>query len=291
MITAPGVYDLLAADYHADPVEGGSLSSTGARKLLAPSCPAKFRYWQQNEEAHTRAFDLGHAAHAEVLGAGNDLVVIDAKDWRTKAAREQQAAAWAAGKIPILVETYREVQAMAAAVRAHPIASRLLSHDYITPEQTLVWLDKDSDIWCRAMLDGLPLPSDGRMIIPDYKTTTSAEPSHIRKAIADFGYHCQAPWYLDGVIALGLDSDPAFVFIFQEKTPPYLITPVWLHEDSLDVGRQRNRKARQVYADCMLTDTWPGYAEDVLPVSLPPWAMAQHEAAWMRGDFDTEERA
>lgn len=38
-ITEPGVYDLPAEVYHADPVEGGSLSSTGARKLLPPSCP------------------------------------------------------------------------------------------------------------------------------------------------------------------------------------------------------------------------------------------------------------
>jgi hypothetical protein len=91
---------------------------------------------------------------------------------------------------------------------------------------------------------------------------------------------------MDGVVALGLDPDPAFVFIFQEKTPPYLITPVWPDDDAMDIGRERNRKARHVYARCMASDTWPGYADDVLPISLPPWVVSQHEAAWARGDFD-----
>ncbi len=34
-ITVAGVYDIPADVYHADPVEGGSLSSTGARTLAS----------------------------------------------------------------------------------------------------------------------------------------------------------------------------------------------------------------------------------------------------------------
>jgi len=33
-VTAPGVYDIPAEAYHADPVPGGSLSASGARDLL-----------------------------------------------------------------------------------------------------------------------------------------------------------------------------------------------------------------------------------------------------------------
>ena len=46
-ITEPGVYEMPAEEYHADPVEGGSLSSTGARRLLEMA-PARWRY----EQAH-----------------------------------------------------------------------------------------------------------------------------------------------------------------------------------------------------------------------------------------------
>ncbi|MGW9447058.1 hypothetical protein, partial [Bacillus mobilis] len=49
-ITRPGVYDgIPEAVYHRDPVPGGSLSSSGARKLLAPSCPALFKYDQEHK--------------------------------------------------------------------------------------------------------------------------------------------------------------------------------------------------------------------------------------------------
>ena len=69
-ITAPGVYDIPAEDYHRDPVPGGSLSSTGARKLLPPSCPAKFRYEQDNPPTPTAALDFGQAPGLDPVDLG-----------------------------------------------------------------------------------------------------------------------------------------------------------------------------------------------------------------------------
>jgi hypothetical protein len=48
LITEPGVYDIAEDHYHADPVPGGSLSNSGAKKLLPPSCPAKFAYEREH---------------------------------------------------------------------------------------------------------------------------------------------------------------------------------------------------------------------------------------------------
>ena len=43
VVDEPGVYDGLdEAAYHADPVPGGSLSASGAKLLLPPSCPALY---------------------------------------------------------------------------------------------------------------------------------------------------------------------------------------------------------------------------------------------------------
>ena len=82
-ITSPGIYDMPAETYHADPVPAGSLSSTGARRILPPGCPALFRYEQQNGTGHRPEFDFGTAAHKLVLGVGPKLKRINAKDWRT----------------------------------------------------------------------------------------------------------------------------------------------------------------------------------------------------------------
>src|SRR5258708_26204894 len=43
LFRSAGVYGIPADAYHADPIEGGSLSSSGARRLLPPGCPALFR--------------------------------------------------------------------------------------------------------------------------------------------------------------------------------------------------------------------------------------------------------
>jgi len=81
VIDQPGIYpDVDEIDYHADtlltPSFGPSLSSTGARALLPPSCPALFRHQQDAPRVEKPAFDLGHAVHARILGIGLDIAVI-----------------------------------------------------------------------------------------------------------------------------------------------------------------------------------------------------------------------
>lgn len=268
MIDQPGVYDIPADEYHADPVEGGSLSSSGARLLLPPSCPALFKHRRESPQPPKREYDFGHAAHKLVLGEGADIVIVRADNWRTNAAKEQRDTAYAAGKVPLLEDEYEKAVEMAAAVRTHSIANALLQRG--KAEQTLVWQDP-SGVWRRALVDWLPTHS-GRPILVDYKTTQSADLNSIRKSVANFGYHQQAPWYLDGFTALGLGEKPAFVFIFQEKTAPYLVTVVQLDDVALQVGRALNQQAIEIYRDCTEADLWPTYTQDIELVSLPRWA-------------------
>ncbi|WP_100499403.1 PD-(D/E)XK nuclease-like domain-containing protein [Geodermatophilus chilensis] len=283
-VTEPGVYpDLHEDDYHADPVPGGSLSSSGARKLLPPSCPAIFRHEQLHGSPKKRTFDLGHAAHKAVLGVGADVVTVDADDWKTKAAREQRDTAHAAGKVPLLAHEVAQVDAMAAAIRQHPMASALFNPERGgKPEQSLFWRqqipvatpDRQQQVWRRARLDWLPkLTPGGRLILADYKTAACAEPGAFRKTAFNLGYHVQAAWYIDAVSALGLAEDIAFVFVVQEKTAPYPVTVCELDHDALRIGRVLSQQALSIYADCQRTDRWPGYSDQVELISPPPWVV------------------
>jgi hypothetical protein len=143
------------------------------------------------------------------------------------------------------------------------------------PEQSLFWQDRPTGVWRRARLDWMPYGNGGRLIVPDYKTAVSAAPSAIEKAMQNYGYHQQAAWYLDGVKALG-GGDAAFVFIVQEKTPPYLVTVVELDAITLRIGRDRNRQAIDLYRQCVTEDQWPGYTDSIELISLPAWAENQH---------------
>lgn len=272
-MSAPGIYDGIPEEqYHAD---RESLSVSGAKKLLPPSCPAIFKHERDHGQPQKAAFDFGHAAHATVLGVGMPIEVIDVPDWRTKAAQEAKKEAHAAGKVPLLASDKATVDEMAAAIRRHPIASALLNPERGKPEQSGYWLDTAHDVTRRFRLDWLPDTDGGRLIVPDYKTCTSAEPSAIRKAAANFGYYQQHPWYVDGLKALEVADDIAFVFIFQEKTAPYLVTVAELDAEAVLLGRKRNDQALQVYAECVATNTWPSYTDDVELISLPGWATYQ----------------
>lgn len=270
-ITEPGVYDLPADLYHRDPVPGGSLSASGARRLLPPSCPALYRYAADHPAPPSRAFDLGHAAHRLVLGAGPDLVVVDAEDWRTRAAREIRDQAYADDAVPLLAAEYETVMAMAAAIEAHPVAANLLSIAG-QPERSLFWIDPDTGIWRRARLDWLPYPAPRRRtLLWDYKTCRTAAPDALSKAIHEYGYHTQAATYIDAVTTLGLAADTAYLLIAQEKTAPYLVTVVELDAMAIRIGRAENRRALNLYARCVADDHWPAYSEGVELLGVPGW--------------------
>lgn len=291
-ITEPGVYEMDAPTYHADPVPGGSLSSSGVKLLMPPNTPARFHYDRTHPRPDNAAFDLGHAAHTEVLGIGAPTKVIPHDTWNTKVAKAKVAEARAAGLTPVKPETYDRVQDMAEAIRRHPDASRYIRPGRGKPEQALFDIDPVTGVWKRAMVDWLPeLDDDGQLIIVDYKTTMDASPGACSKHLYDFGYYGQAPWYMDLASALGLSPhyEPVFIFVFQEKEPPHLVNVVQPEPAAVEWGRVRNRKALDVYRECTETDHWPGYPLGVSSAGLPRWAYYQLEDAADNGAFDTRE--
>lgn len=265
----PGIYDGLdEAVYHADP----ALSASGAKRLLPPNCPALFKHDRDNGgRPNKQAFDIGHAAHAAVLGVGLELAVIDADDWRTKAAKEARDAAYSEGKCPVLAKEKATVDAMALEIRRHPRASALLDPEHGRPEVSVFWKDEKRGIDRRARFDWLPHGDGGQLVVPDYKTTSSAEPRAFARSVFAFGYDMQAVFYMDAIRAAGLAEDVSFVFIAQETTAPYLITVHELDFASLLLGRARVDEACSVFRRCTETDTWPGYSDDIELIAPPPW--------------------
>lgn len=271
-ISRAGVYDMPATYYHADPIAGGSLSSTGARALLPPGCPARFWHDLNHPKPTKRHFEVGHAAHKMVLGAGPELRVVEADSWRTKDAQTAATEARAADAVPLLEPEMETITAMAEAIKAHPIAGRIFAPGTGQPEQSLIWQDERTGVWRRARPDWLPNPSGERLILADYKTTTDASDDAVQREIHKWGYHQQAAWYRDGALALGLAQDVPFIFVFQEKTAPYLVRVIQLDPTAMRIGAARNARALDIFAHCRDTNHWPGYSEDVDLVSLPVWA-------------------
>jgi hypothetical protein len=189
----------------------------------------------------------------------------------TKAAKQQRDEAYAEGKCPILAKEKAAVDAMALEIRRHPLASKLLDPDHGRPEVSVFWEDKQRGIDRRVRFDWLPDTDGGQIVVPDYKTTASAEPHAFAKSIFKFGYDIQDVFYKDGLRAAEIAEDVSFLFIAQETTAPYLITIHELDEVALRLGRERVDRACALFAECTATDIWPGYSDGVELVAPPLW--------------------
>lgn len=295
-VTAPGVYDGMPAEtYHGDPVPAGSLSSGGVKRLLPPSCPAKYRYWADNPAEHKAEFDFGHAAHKLVLGVGPELVEIagtgsDENAWRTNDDKAAVEAAHAAGQIPLKPRDMATVVAMAAAIRAHPVASRLFQPGQGAAEQSAFWVDERFGLWRRARFDWVPhwMTESGRLLIPDYKTTRAADEESLRRELVRLGYDMTAAWYEDAARSVGLAKDVCYLFVFQEKEPPYVVSVMQPDVVAVKRGELRNRLAMSIYAECVESGVWPGFVDGVGLLPLPDWVESEFDREQEQGMYDVK---
>lgn len=282
MISRPGLYQMTHEQYLADPVETPSLSSSIAATLLDESprhaWQAHPRFNPSTEPEVRAEFDLGSAAHAVMLNDERVIQVIDADSYRTNAAKAERAAAYDAGKIPILRDKWPEVQAMVAAGRAQIAAHRECPSLFLPgagkPEQTLVW--REGDVWCRCRLDWLPTD---RLIFPDLKTTgASANPEAFARRIFDMGYDVQLAFYRRGIRAiLGIER-PTFVFVVIETKPPYALSVVGLDPAALDFADKRVDEALATWDWCLKNDRWPGYAARICWAEVPGYVESRQAA-------------
>lgn len=263
----PGVYDdVTIDDYHADPT---SLSTSGAKLLLPPSCPAKFRHAQDNPQPPKKTFDIGTAAHAIVLGDGPELALVDYERWDTKEAKTKVRDARERGAVPLKRADYDAVHGMADAIRRHPKVGPMFAAG--VAERSVYWRHAESGVMCRARPDWLTQIRDGRTAIVDLKSAAAGDLESLQKAVWNYGYYLQDAWYRAGVrAALGV-PDPVFVFVFVEKTPPYLVTPIRLDHEARRIGAAQRATALNIYRRCVDEDRWPGYVDDIETLPLPPW--------------------
>ena len=282
MIDRPGIYTVSAAEYHQDPCIAPSLSASIAHILLTQSAwhawwahPRLNSAYQPQED---EKFDLGTAAHAYLLEGESGFVIVEASDWRTKAAREARAVARAAGKIPLLADRWGDVQGMALAAREqlakHEDAPRPLADG--KAEQTLVW--QENGLWCRARLDWL---HDDHRMIDDYKTTgASANPDVWTRALFGAGHDVQAAFYLRGLKALtGITA--AFRFIVQETFTPYALSVIGLAPDALALAERKVQYALTLWRHCIELGEWPGYPRQTCWATAPAW----EEARWGEQEY------
>lgn len=284
-ITEPGLYVMTEEQYHADPCATPSASASILKRALplGAGYGTARHMWHNHprlnppdpeaEDEGKKSFDLGSAFHALILGKGAELVVIEAKDYRTSAAKEAREAAYKAGKQPVLKEQYeRALKMRSAAVGQIRIRKELASAmNNGRPERVLIWIEETQGgpVMCRAQLDWIP---DKGEAFPDWKTTaTGAGPEAYGRTFFNLGADIQDAFYRRGIKAV-LGRDAHLIFPVIEVAEPHCMM---VHRASLGAHHWAARKvqwALNLFGLCLHEGVWPGYPVETAWQELPNWA-------------------
>jgi hypothetical protein len=264
----PGLHDDIPASvYHYDPCERPSLSSHIASVVVSKS-PGHAALMHPRlggqRFASTEAMDTGSILHGLLLGGGQDLVEVDAKDWRTNAAKEARDKSASEGKIAVLKDKFARIQS------ASELVKKYLPFDLATArtEVTAVWDSNGTP--CRCRIDVL-MPD---WWIWDLKFVDDATVSAADRNIAGSNYHVQAAANVDAIETLApeMAGRVHFGLCFVEwENPAIGIKRVEVRGQLLDVGQQRWKRAKRIWGECLVAGKWPGYSTEITEALCPAW--------------------
>lgn len=293
--TGFGVYCLMPReDYDKMPGRNSSLL-----KLLATRTPA--HAWnaylapKRLPGKSSAAFRVGSLLHQLLLEPKVlEGVQICSSGPTTKIYKEAEAAAKKAGVEFAQEDEYQLAAAMADAVLAHPTLAPYFEptpQNLALNELTLQWPDPHGPELCKARLDAVRVTDEGILCL-DLKTTQDAGPVEFGKSAANFLYTLQGAFYADGMFycaealekalklpAGQLQGKPVtFEFVAVEKEKPHLVARYQLTAEQASMGRQLYRRALSIITEASAANTWAGYSTEPQPLTMPTWAINQHES-------------
>lgn len=192
-----------------------------------------------------------------------------------RAWRDQQAAE---GRDVYTAEELVQAQALADAVRAHPVAGPYIARGRF--QVPMVWTDPHTGLRCKGLAD--LVCADGDTFLLDGKSARTADKRRWLSEVAQRRYHCQLAHYRQGC-RLALGFDPAEVgHIVCEKGAPYDVGVFTYDAATIDQGEADVRALLERVAECRASGHWPGRYPDLVSVT------ADEMPGWMFGEGDPE---
>ena len=228
--------------------------------------PMHFKYRIENPEDPTPSLIFGQAAHKYILEPEtffDEFEVVPKVDRRRKEGKEIIRAfeQLNEGKTFITAEEMQQIYRMSAALKKNDTVRELFSGDYRT-EVPYTWVDPETGERCKVKID-LLTEQNGMPVIVDYKTTASCADGAFERSARKYGYHFQAGMYTEGVRRCSLE-DREFIFIAQEKDPPYAVRVYWCDTDFVERGMEIFHSLLEEYHECKQNNDWPGYPDVML---------------------------
>lgn len=290
-LLGPGVYDIPADRYHADPCVAPALSASLAHRIITAT--PRHAWWDSRrlnpdfDTTDKEHFDIGSAFHEEMTGKGGGVVHCEFPDFKSKAAQAARDQARAEGKTPLSTPQWEKVQRMARLARVQ--LARVPGGDpFADPETqkeiTIIW--EADGVLNRLMADCL---DHKRRIAWDLKTCAGlAEPEGWVRTGMGHGCDIRQAHYEDGIqSAFG----PGWRYVFApiEKDPPHAMSLLTLSGEAMFMGRKKLETARMLWRrNLSRADEWPAWDLSQIATVDPP---AFHAQKWLEREDRELERS
>lgn len=255
------IANLPNASYHISP----GISKSGLDKIAQSPMHYKeyIRAKLAGESEDSKALRVGSAVHSLILEPEKeDFIRV-----KSRLTKEGKAIIEAnPDKLILSDDEYLLVDAIADSVGCHPFASKILEADGET-ETSFYW-QHELGMLCKCRPDYLRF--DG--LIVDIKTTEDASPEGFARSSEKYRYYVQTAFYRQGIEAVTGMKVEGFVFIAVEKSPPYAVACYLADQDMIAAGDYEVNRCLNIYKNCLEKDEWPGYPQELIPLSRPRWA-------------------
>ena len=244
--------------------------------------PEKFRYYKDHPQDPTQSLLFGQVVHKLLLEPDSfyeEFAVAPEINRRTKEGKAQWDAfcQMADGLTVVGKADFDKAQEMVEAATANSMVAHLLAGG--EHEKAFFWMDEMTGEQCKCRTDALYEIGDDLVVI-DYKTCSDASTDAFMKDAIKFGYDFQCAMYSEGV-EINTGRKPLFVFIAQEKNPPYSINILQADEAFTLRGYDLFREYIGIYHECCMTGVWWGYMGNeglINELSLPAYLKPKDES-------------
>jgi hypothetical protein len=256
--------NLSAEEYHAAP----GVSQSTLKEFDSYATPK--HYQARKPRVPNEAMQFGTVVHTAVLEPERLAGSYYVRPERFTAGAKEKWLAAHRGKpvitksneaaIPKIVERVKALSPFAAALKC--------GHR----EVSFFKRDLETGLLLKCRVDVLAAEDESEALwVFDLKKVQSgkATADEFGRSSMDFGYHIQAASYTR------ITGAAHFVLVPFDDGAPYDACQWEPDADMMDWGAFEYRRILNAFAECLRTDSWPGYAGEIGSLCLPKWARRQ----------------